>query len=75
MSDTEKANVVGREGQGEGDWELTQLIKAHGPESNGISPARYGCRSSLHSPHSPAEQGLANYCPQAKSGPLPVSVK
>lgn len=67
--------MVGREGQGQGDWELTQLIKAHGAESNGISPARYGCRSSPHSPRSPAEEGLANYRPQANSGPLPVSVK
>lgn len=39
-----------------------------------ILHARYESTSSRHSPHSAAEQGLANYSLQANSNLLPVSV-
>jgi len=69
-----EASAVGREGQGEKCWDLSQKVTLTGQRVITVLQARYGATSSRHSSHSPAEQRLLNYCLQAHSDPLPVSV-
>lgn len=64
--------MVGREGQREGCWELSQMVTLTGQRVITILHARYESTSSLHLPHSSAEQQLANYGLQANSYTLPV---